>query len=97
MAEAKTQRGIQWLLDKLETVELQNEELEAEVAIWRERAMAAELERDRNVGEAQKVAATNSRIAVYESAIRQIVNNPTMRREDVQGRLLTILQDQGAM
>lgn len=82
---------VRWLVDKLEATEVANdeltarcEELEAQVeALQRSDKEADERLKRKNIA--------------YESAVRQIVNNPTMKREDVQGRLLTVLQDNGAM
>lgn len=82
---------VRWLVDKLEATEVANDELTARCEELE--AQVESLQRsDKEADERLK----RKNIA-YESAVRQIVNNPTMKREDVQGRLLTVLQDNGAM
>lgn len=95
MAEAESGSRLWWLVEKLDAAEGRIEELEDEVADWRARARAAEM--GLSDGQKDKLDEYMKKVAAYESTIRQIVNNPTMKREDVQGRLMTILQDQGAM
>jgi chaperonin cofactor prefoldin len=90
MTETRANR-VHWLVDKLEATEIANDELTARCEEL-EAQVESLAKSDREADEKLK----RKNIA-YESAIRQIVNNPTMKREDVQGRLLTILQDNGAM
>lgn len=88
MAEATANR-VGWLVDRLDEAEQEIERLNDEVADWRTRARVAE-------EEAKKPdKKTADKLAVYTSMIRQILNNPTMDRADVQGRLMTLMQDQG--
>lgn len=90
--EATTNR-VGWLVDRLDEAEQEIERLHDEVADWRTRARAAE----GRLGDEEAAKRNSLKVVVYEAGIRQILNNPTMDRADVQGRLMTMLQDQGGM